>query len=199
MPLKKQLQIDESNSLYVWKIEEELEFFGQTEFVEISNAARKLEKACTNYLLKQYFGINDLKYDQQGKPIPVSYKHISISHSKGYVAVAGSDKNIGIDIEEIGNKAVRISRKFRGKKDFNIDDAGFQEELYWTMIWSVKEACFKKYSHVEHLIFSNQIHCVAVAVNTKVITAQIEFSDGKKVSEELQYDFIDGFIVVYTL
>ena len=89
--------------------------------------------------LKELSKINleGVSFLKSGKPVHKKYA-ISISHSKGYVAIAFSNSltELGIDVEKIENKDLsfltKISKKFNGKNT---------EELY--NLWTMHEATIK--------------------------------------------------------
>ena len=63
---------------------------------------------------------------------------MSIAHSKNLVAITVSDKKVGLDIEQISEKALRLSSRFIAKDNhqkLTLEKA--------TLIWCCKEAIFK--------------------------------------------------------
>lgn len=79
-------------------------------------------------------------YEENGAPYLPEYEHldISISHTRGYVAVALAEHGaIGIDIEQIGAKVERVRHKFIRDDE----DAETLEKLL--LHWSAKETAFK--------------------------------------------------------
>lgn len=79
-----------------------------------------------------------ISYNSNGAPEISNGKHISISHSKNLVAIIISDKKIGLDIEYISEKPLKLSPKFitnNSHQDLTKEKA--------TLIWCCKEAVFK--------------------------------------------------------
>ena len=91
------------------------------------------------YILDKYFDIDlkSIKYEN-GKPI-IDNGYISISHKNNYVAVVYSDKNIGIDIEEI--KEYRKSIEDTILSDDERDYIKTINDFY--KIYTVKECVIK--------------------------------------------------------
>ena len=86
----------------------------------------------------EMYGINtyELSYTEKGKPYIDNLKyHFNISHSNEYVVCAVSDKEVGIDIEMIKDKIIKIKPKIT---DEDIDDPNRLTEL-----WTLKESFIK--------------------------------------------------------
>ncbi len=199
MPLIKQYE-DQSNAILVWNITEELSFF-ETEVDEnIKSITRLKEKACVQYVLRRYCNVQQLLYDNQGKPYLANQKRfISISHSKGVVVVALSNESIGVDVEQISKKAHTIRKKFLHVSEFDLLKSEKDPLFFCTLLWSAKEACFKKHSDKEHLIFSEQIHITDLDLVNKKIAVTICFEDGTILKELLAYRTYYDYVLVNTL
>ena len=78
----------------------------------------------------------DISYSMRGKPVCKQY-HISLSHIKGYVAVAVSEQECGIDIEQIIERQniQKIANMIWGGECKNLD------EFY--KLWTHSEAAAK--------------------------------------------------------
>lgn len=142
----------------IWKISEneaelkELLNYPEIEldvFQSIQNPRRRLEWLVVRLLLQEISGetLKVLHYNNDGKPfLSDGSHHISISHSREYVAVITSEKfTVGIDIEKREPRIHKIAHKFVSDSEWNFlgPDPG-EEELY--LIWSAKESLFKIYS-----------------------------------------------------
>ena len=82
----------------------------------------------------------DLKYDKAGKPICSQNKRLSITHSGNYAAVIISDRAVGIDIEKINNKAMKIKHKFLHVELNYPQELNNQSSLVY---WNIKESIYK--------------------------------------------------------
>lgn len=95
----------------------------------------------------------DLQKTNNGRPfIKGAKQKISISHSGDFVAVLISENNeVGVDIELIGDKAVRVKNKFMS--DFELDcfeklNPDLRRD-FTHLLWGAKEALFKLYAKGE--------------------------------------------------
>ncbi len=91
-------------------------------------------------LLADMVGQQEIMLTDAGKPyFPHSPLHFSISHTKDHVFVCVSEKNVGIDAEEIGRKIrpslMRILSAGEGARVKNEDD--------FLKLWVLKEAFAK--------------------------------------------------------
>ncbi|MFQ3326236.1 MAG: 4'-phosphopantetheinyl transferase EntD [Salibacteraceae bacterium] len=199
MPLLRHVFLDNQTQIIVWRIEEDfMEYQLIPDLCNNKNASRRLEKMAIRYVLDNFFDQLELSYDVQGKPaLTKSDKFISISHSNLNLVVGIGENDLGLDIELISDKAVNISRKFIHKNDFLITDS-MNENYHKTLIWSAKEALFKKYSQKEHLIFKQQIAIETIDENSRVLNSKVEFTDGTAIREFLSYSLIEDFILVHS-
>jgi phosphopantetheinyl transferase len=126
----------------IWKITETLE-----ELLQLSNTIsdadfntekRKKEWIASRLLLNEINPNYSISYNVFGAPELSNSSFISISHSKGLVAIIISKEQVGIDIEEISEKALRVSSKFISTNKLKALTA---EKA--TLIWCCKEAVFK--------------------------------------------------------
>ena len=65
----------------------------------------------------------------------------SLSHTDGAVAVAVSKMNVGVDIEKVSDRAMRVAKKVFSQSELDACDG--DEILYTTKLWTQKEAIFK--------------------------------------------------------
>ena len=137
-------QIIKENNIKIglWKIEESLEELLQlAERISIPNfntEKRKKEFLISRLLLNNMSPNANITYNKFGAPQLDNSQNISISHSKGLAAILLANKKVGLDIEEISEKALRVSSKFISQNTFNNLN---KEEA--TLIWCCKEAIFK--------------------------------------------------------
>ena len=126
----------------IWEITETLEELLQLSHaistVDFNTEKRKKEWIASRLLLNEINPDYSISYNTFGAPELSNSSNISISHSKGLVAIIISQKQVGIDIEEISEKALRVSSKFVSKNNLKALTA---EKA--TLIWCCKEAVFK--------------------------------------------------------
>lgn len=143
--------ITDSTYLGIWKIEESreelLSSLSHQEWVEliysIKSPSRILEILAARILLKELTGEEkQVKYTASGKPYLVdeSY-HISVSHTRGYVAVAvNKAMRLGLDIEQISEKIRKVRSRLISESEY-VDENN--ELIHLLLHWSAKEAMFK--------------------------------------------------------
>lgn len=152
MPLFKTYHINDSTTVFLWKITED--YTDLLRCVTMKEASLKRLESMKSEghqkgflsvrMLLQHCGYNDydLVYDEFGKPHLQDGKHISISHSFDFSAIALSNENIGIDIEQVKEKVLRIAPRFM--EMWHLENLSESEQMKKaTVIWGTKEAIFK--------------------------------------------------------
>lgn len=102
------------------------------------------EWLATRALLKVLLGCSAaIEYDSSGKPFVNSGHYISISHTKGFVAIALSrSQEIGLDIELADRDSLAVCRRYMScgeLEQLQSDDA----QRVALLNWLAKEALFK--------------------------------------------------------
>jgi phosphopantetheinyl transferase len=94
--------------------------------------------------------------DAEGKPLIVGYPHkISVSHTENYASVIISETHeVGIDIERLRTRILRIREKFLSSKEMDMLQEGDLGKP--TILWCAKEALYKLYGK-RNLDFRKQI------------------------------------------
>ncbi|MCR5454837.1 MAG: siderophore biosynthesis protein, partial [Bacteroidales bacterium] len=91
-------------------------------YQSFKNDRRRREWLATRLLIKEMLGrYPGISYDGLGAPIlsGCSDINISVSHTDVLVAVSLSDKcSVGIDIERITNRVLRIKHKFLNRDEY---------------------------------------------------------------------------------
>ena len=138
-------KIEENNCIIaIWNLQESLEELTQQSadisIPDFNNEKRQKEYLASRLLLKDITPNTKITYNEYGAPKSENGKHISISHSKNLVAIIISKQKVGIDIEQISKKPLRLSSKF-------ISDNTHQNltKEKATLIWCCKEAIYKWY------------------------------------------------------
>lgn len=134
---------------------------------ELSSSTRKLERATAIWLSKQLASdFSSIYYDEFKKPhFTEGNFYLSLSHTNNYVAsIVHSDKRVGVDMEKIGNKALKVASKFLSSEEYKTLSKQLDKELYATIYWAAKEALYKLYGK-KSLIFAKQIKVVGIGTN----------------------------------
>lgn len=164
MPIVKQIRTD-SYEVLVWKIEEAFEFFSSNlrlsnvesqEYLNITNEARKLEWLASRFVQRRLIKDSLIK-DDFGKPsLDKQEGFVSIAHCKDFAAAMYSKEGpVGIDIEPIDCKVLRIAQKFLNTHELSFI-ASATDVQHVIAAWCVKEAVFKWYGK-KSLSFKNNI------------------------------------------
>lgn len=107
--------------------------------------SRKLEWLAIRVLFYTLWGrVIPISYHPNGKPyLPESDGYISITHTKGYVALAHSfEREVGIDMERVSDRVMRLGHKFVSEEEFNYVDKA-HPIISLLLFWTAKEVMFK--------------------------------------------------------
>lgn len=115
---------------------------------KFKSESRILEWTAVRVLLYTILGRQvQILYDEQGAPLLPDYEglDISISHTKGYVAIALSETEyVGIDIEQIEHKEDGENTRVERVRERFVRDDEYAETLVGLLLhWSAKESVFK--------------------------------------------------------
>lgn len=134
------IRIDEEKML------EEISLSSQEKmkYAEMTSKKRRQEWLTCRVLLSNVLGKEFiLEYQSNGKPYLLQpKKNISISHSKEYVAIAIAEKKIGIDIEKIDKRILKLKEKILNSREANRFVAADERVLH--IIWGIKESVYKQ-------------------------------------------------------
>ena len=181
MPLQKRIDINAHTQLHLWQVtESEVQLREGLVLIETQQGQ----------LSGLGYAPESLYYDSHGKPYLADGRHISISHSFDRVGVLLSDVAMGLDIERLREKIVRIAPKFT---PWQWQDKGLtQAEVvrHLTQIWSAKEAGFKV--HGNPAITLNDI-----TVSDFAITAELTYITIEGQRYEVHFNAETAFVVAY--
>lgn len=197
---KKQIR---NTLLGVWKVEETIEqLLSQLAHKEWLNDvyaaasdSRKIEMLATRVLLKTL--VKEEKricYYPSGKPFlsDGSYE-ISISHTKGYVAIAlHRYKKMGLDIEQCTDKIFRVRERLITRYDY-IDPEHERDHLL--LHWSAKEAMFK-YLNAQGVDFRRNLHIEPFTPSEQGVFYASESKTKERQKFDAHYIVEDDFVLV---
>ena len=203
MPLYKEVIINDITKLYLWKITEDLDWFIDVVDLNISSQKRinsmKSESHQKGFLsvrmLLQHIGYSDfdLYYDSYGKPHLKDGKCISISHSHEFSAIAVSTHSIGIDLELVKEKILKIASRFMDVS--HLENLSEIEKIQKaTVIWGIKESIFKIKSQ-EGISFPNHIFENKFNLDDKITEAQLRFNSEIE-NYNIVFNFVEDYIYV---
>ena len=132
---------ENNNTILVWEISEPLEnlisLSSNIDCSHLKSDKRKKEFLACRILLNHFDENLKISYSENGSPNLNNHQYISVSHSGDLVCIIISDKKIGIDIEQISDKSLRLKEKF-----INSHHTKLNKEKS-TLIWCIKESVFK--------------------------------------------------------
>ena len=205
MPLFKSLAINSQTIVKVWSISESIPILNQLDLTPNSLARLKNMKSerhklgflSVRWLLQDFgYGDKDIHYDRFGKPSLKDGKYISISHSFSYSAVVVSSQPVGLDIEKIREKIIRIAPKFIGFESSFLSSNPIDFVSKLTTVWCIKESLYKLYSKLG-LSFKDQMLVLPFDDKSQYTTAWILESKNRKRFEASFFEF-NGYLLAVT-
>lgn len=112
---------------------------------DIQSERRRQEWLAVRVLLKELLGEEPrIAYRSNGAPyLPDRKLYISISHTKGYVAVILDERfPVGIDVEYLSDRVHKVRSRFLCPEEEEMIDAGHETE-HLLVCWCAKETLFK--------------------------------------------------------
>ncbi|MBD0404444.1 4'-phosphopantetheinyl transferase superfamily protein [Flammeovirga sp. EKP202] len=202
MGIVKHEHLTENISYLVWAIEESeeelLAFLENTNcnFEHIKNQKVRLESIAARVALQHLLedspvDFKGIKKEESGKPSLINDEYgISLSHSKGFAAaiIDRSQKNIGIDIENIQPKVLRLIPRFANDEELAFAQNHEEDPANATQIWTIKEAIYKAFGKL-NIEFKSQIK--TVFENSIPKTAMIKVQKGDFVEYKLQLEELE--------
>ena len=204
MPL---IHLHHSNScrLGLWQIAEGVPFFEQQipYRSEALNQARKLQQLASRMVLNELeagFPFDGVVLNHAGKPMLVSKNtYFSISHTSGYAAAIIADVPVGLDVEVINDRVLKVVHKFLNAHEISLlsELDAVQRVRYATLFWSIKEAVYKCWGK-GGVDFSNHIRIVNFQQTDKG-NATILFDRAEGQSFNVEYLLVENLWVTYIM
>lgn len=206
MPLYKTINVNETTTVFVWKITETYEQLynevklNEKSHIRLSGMKSELHQrgflSVRKLLQKAGYSDFDLLYDESGKPHLKNQKHISISHSHEFSAIILSDENIGIDLEMQREKIIRIADKFVESEYDYLNKENTKDYIKkLTVIWGAKEAIFK-IQNEKGIGFGSHINVAPFEIGDKKGIAFLNFGNIIK-KFKINFEEFEGFVLVY--
>ena len=133
------------------------------------NESRRAEWLAVRLLVKELFGSEcEVDYHPTGRPyLKGSTAHISISHTKGFAAVAYHHAApIGMDIEYLSSRVERIASRFTTQAEASYIDVLEEpvRQMYHLINWSAKETLYKLFDSPSMAEFKEVFHIAPYAL-----------------------------------
>ena len=144
----------EDVEIHLWQLTENLEdlcgllsdgsILAKEPYITFKSDKRKREWVAVRVLLEQVCSQTvAICYEQSGKPyLNPRIANFSVSHTKDVVGIALSKQPIGIDLEQISERPLRLASHFINPNDSSPIYAP-DPELMATFMWSAKESVYK--------------------------------------------------------
>ena len=209
MPLHKVISLSANTKLYIWKITEDF----STLFKEVSlkeSSLIRVEEMKSESHQKGFLAVRmllqhndytdyDLYYDAFGKPhikpkdCHTELVEVSISHSNDFSAIVISEEKVGLDMEQLKEKTLKIAPRFMDishLKNLIKEDALIKA----TVVWGIKEAVFKIKNEVG-ISFKDNIFESDFNLIDKKCTVELRFNNKVELFDIL-FDFIENYVFV---
>lgn len=138
----------------------------------------------------------EIAYRPNGKPyLTDASASLSISHTKGYVAVVLGEpgREVGIDIEQYGERVRKVAHKFmREDEQLSV----FRGTDTWSLLlhWSAKETMFKCLNASE-VDFRRHMRILPFAVNENGVFSAEEYRTVEKRRFTIRYYLFPDFVL----
>lgn len=200
MPLYRKFQSGDS-IIAIWKIEEDLSFFDVSlpAGADINHENKRLQWYASRYLVKNVLGVDaEVDKNEYGKPvIRNSSSHLSISHTPFFAAVmVNPSKPVGIDIEALTPKVVRIAYKFLREDEIQAirEDERIEKLILY---WSAKEALFKFYAK-GGIEFKSRLLIEPFELKEYGTLNAAIVVPGERIEDlQVNYEFFEGHVLTY--
>jgi len=216
MSLYKTIQTPQGATIGIWRIEEEVDvlkqkvhpsIWQQDNYQSITSPRRQKEWLATRVLIRELLPQNevmDIRYDEFGKPsLNQNTRYLSITHSKDFAAVIfHHHKELGIDLEPIHPKILRLKRKFVSDKEaLQIKEDNI---FKLTLFWSAKETLYKLYGKKklrfkEHLLIHSQNQTKDSKLEAEGYLEASICKESFNLHTKVYYQQIENSILTYTL
>ena len=209
MPVFKQYT-ESSYKWGIWKASESLEELlallphkekyeeGIGKFTAVS---RKLEWLAVRVLLYTMLGEEkEIHYYSNGGPYLADGSFsISISHTKGYVAVLLSEpgKRVGIDIECYSERVRKVAHKFMREDE---KKSLFKGTETWSLLlhWSAKDTMFKC-MNASDVDFREHLHVMPFTPDEQGVFSAAEYRTAEKQIFQIYYYLFSDFVLTLSL
>ncbi len=203
MPLLKTIALNDYTQLFVWKISETFdELFQSVALKDVSMARVESMKseshqrgflAVRRLLMEAGYSDFDLYYDEFGKPHLGNGKHISISHSHDFSVIVLSDVNVGVDLEILKEKTLKLAPRYMDVS--HLENLSKSDELIKaTVVWGIKESVFKIKNEIG-ISFKDNIFEDDFNLEDKKCGVSLQFND-KTERFNIVFEFIENYVFV---
>lgn len=199
--------LDNGATLAVWDITESLDQLLEIlkldpdvveEISHFQSEKRKKEYLAVRCALNEIVGRKTtISYLPSGMPYIADHSlQISISHTRHWATVIIHPMTpVGIDIESIGDKVVRVKHKFLNENELNSLDSR-TEKVHLTILWAAKEAMYKIIG-VETVDFIKHLEVLPFQPYLEGKLTAKEYVTEAKATYTLEYKVYPEYVIVW--
>ena len=173
-----------------------------TDLSQLKAEQRKKEWLATRLLLREMLGFETNIYHQSsGAPFLPSEikKNISISHTKGYVAIMLTDIELatGIDIEYRSERVLKVRKRFMNPEEEDFIDP-LHETEHLLICWCAKETLYKIINRQE-VDFCRHLHIQPFSYSKNGVFTVYETHSSQRLSFKLMFQVKEDFVITWVL
>lgn len=203
MAFHQSIPLTPTTTAYFWKIDEDCTtLFRSVSLKDVSLARLEQMKSESHQkgflavrMLLQHLNYSDydLYYDEFGKPHLTDNTNISISHSNDFSCIVMSDQNIGVDLEILKDKTLKIAPRYMDIR--HLEGLSETDKLIKaTIVWGIKECVFKIKNQIG-ISFLDHIFEDAFSLEDKKATVQLRFNNQTE-HFTIFFDSVEDYIFV---
>lgn len=179
-----------------------LSFREKLSFANISRSDKKIEWKGARLAIKSALDCISLPYpgffkDEYGKSHPMDgYGYVSLTHTKGIAAaIFHKDMPVGIDLDYVREKVVRLGPKFLATTELEFLD---NDPILHTIAWSAKESIYKCQGRKGISLKSN-ILLEPFSLDDAVIKGKVYQSENSDHFYQVKVERENDVILTYTI
>ncbi|MDD2798636.1 MAG: 4'-phosphopantetheinyl transferase superfamily protein [Bacteroidales bacterium] len=209
MPIIQQENLPNGIMWAIWRVDESIDELIQLSkkpderkaaITQFPHERRKLEYLATRLIIEHLSHTTaDIEYLPNGKPFLADHSYqISLSHTIGFAAaILHPNETIGIDIEAILPRILKIKEKFLSEQELNHTDSN-QEIVHLLLQWSAKESVFKAMGE-EEVDFKTQLHIESFIPQTSGIFNLKESRTTLQKNYSISYLVAENFVMTWAM
>ena len=201
--------IDENSLIGIWKMTENAETLlrllpksqqpeAEKHISKIRSERRVMEWLTIRVLLFELLGEEKtIANHPDGKPFLQDRSYnISISHTKKWAAILlHKHCSVGIDVETISERVIRIASKFISENEF-VDAS--QKVIHQLLHWSAKETIFKLMEESE-IDFREHLHVRPFTPQEKGIFSAAESKTTQRKTFQIHYEVLPDAVLTWAV
>ncbi len=171
----------------------------EADFARLKAPARQAEWLAARLLLAEMLGHEArIAYFPSGAPyLPDEPFHLSLSHTRGFVALSLSPERTGIDIEYRSDRVRKIRSRYLSPAEEAFIDPRHETE-HLLVCWCAKETLFKLVD-LPGMDFLEELHLLPFPYAPSGTLVGYESRSGRQHTFTLQYEVTEEFVWVWKI